>query len=319
MARVEELFEARVPKYQATISHVIGKIEKIEHSAKTTVVHVKADEKQTHEYYIPDGFEASVKTGDTIKAKQMIARSTTGRQRVSADKDGEIEKIENGIIYIIDTERKTYEYGIPHGRKLRVKKNDTVRKGQKLCDGDIDIHELMHVAGPLAAQQYIVSSTKEIYASQGQTVNSRHVSTIVRQMFSKIRVLEIGDTEFFPSDIVDLGKFHHENERVAKEGGRQAIGERLILGIAKVSLHAESWLSAASFQETVRVLVEASSAKSIDPLSDIKSNVIIGRRIPTLQYFNNNLEEGDEYYEGNVTDVTEIKHVREDGVVLEIE
>lgn len=177
----------------------------------------------------------------------------------------------------------------------------------------------MQIAGPLAAQQYIVGSIKEIYASQGQTVNSRHVCTITRQMFSKIRVLEVGETNFFPSDVVDLGKFQNENELVAKGGGRQAIGERLILGIAKVSLHSDSWLSAASFQETVRVLVEASSAKSVDPLSDIKSNVIIGRRIPTLQYFNNNLEEDNEYYEGNLTDITEIKHVREDGVVLEIE
>ena len=266
LARVEEIFEARIPKYRATISQIEGKVSEIAQEAKSTTIKIKADEKQVHEYYIPDDFEASVKTGDLIKAKQMIARSTTGRQRVSSDKDGIIEKIENRVIYISDTERKTYEYVVPHGRKLHVAKNDIVKKGQKLCDGDIDVHELMQIADPLAAQLYIVSSIQEIYASQGQTVNSRHICTIVRQMFSKIRLIEVGDTIFFPGDIVDFGKFHKENDRVAKKGKKEAIGERLILGIAKVSLHADSWLSAASFQETVRVLVEASTAGSIDHL-----------------------------------------------------
>jgi len=128
LARVEELFEGRVPKYRAMISHVEGKVAAVEQASRSTTVKIKADEKQTHEFYIPDGFEASVKTGDEVKAKQMIARSTTGRQRVSSAKDGLVEKIENGIIYIIDTERKIYEYNMPHGRKLRVKKNDIVKK-----------------------------------------------------------------------------------------------------------------------------------------------------------------------------------------------
>lgn len=161
----------------------------------------------------------------------------------------------------------------------------------------MDVEELMAIAGPAEAQKYIVASVKEIYASQGQTVNAKHISCIVRQMFSKITVIEPGDSEYFQGDTVDIGAFNDTNKTLAAHHKRQAVGQRLILGIAKVSLHSESWLSAASFQETVKVLVDASSKKRIDPLADIKSNVIVGRRIPTLQYYNNNLEADEQYYE----------------------
>ncbi len=181
-----------------------------------------------------------------------------------------------------------------------------MHKGDKLCEGDIDVDELMAIAGPARAQEYIVAAVKEIYASQGQTVNAKHVSCIVRQMFSKVTIIEPGDSEYFQGDTVDIGAFNDVNKILVTQHKRQAVGQRLILGIAKVSLHSESWLSAASFQETVKVLVDASSKKRIDPLQDIKSNVIVGRRIPTLQYFNNNLEVDEQYYEGNVSDVTEV-------------
>ncbi len=238
-----------------------------------------------------------MKTGDTVKVKHILAVNPETKQKILTTLAGIVSKIENGIISVSDTEAQTLEYAIPFGRKLTVEKGDVVKKGNKICEGDVDVDELMAIAGPARSQEYIVAAVKEIYASQGQTVNAKHVSCIVRQMFSKVTVIEPGDSEYFQGDTVDIGAFNDVNKILVSHHKRQAVGQRLILGIAKVSLHSESWLSAASFQETVKVLVDASSKKRIDPLADIKSNVIVGRRIPTLQYFNNNLETDEQYYE----------------------
>ncbi len=306
MTRVEELFEARTPKYLSKISHIDGEVTKIEHTKTSTTIYVRAHKPEVREYYIPHDYEQEVKTGETIKVKQILARSPETKQKIFASTSGLVTKIENGIIYVADTEVQTLEYVIPFGRKTTVSKGDTVQKGDKLCEGNIDVEELMNVGGSEKAQQYIVSAVKEIYASQGQTVNAKHISCIIRQMFSKVTIIEPGDSEFFQGDTADIGIFNDNNKKLVASGKKQAIGQRLVLGIAKVSLYSDSWLSAASFQETVKVLVDAASKRRIDNLEDIKSNVIIGRRIPTLQYFKNNLEPEEEYYEGNVTDVTEV-------------
>jgi DNA-directed RNA polymerase subunit beta' len=138
----------------------------------------------------------------------------------------------------------------------------------------------MEISGTLKAEEYIVGEIKSIYSSQGQTVNSKHIELIVRQMFSKVRIIDKGDSEFFPGDIVDIIAFKKANAELNDENKMQAIGERLLLGLTKISLHTDSWLSAASFQETVRVLVEASVSNRIDKLTELKENVIIGRKIP---------------------------------------
>ena len=306
LTRVEELFEARTPKYLSKISHIDGEVTKIEHTKTSTAIFVRAHKPETREYYIPHDYEQEVKTGETIKAKQMLARNPETKQKILATTGGIVSKVENGIIYVSDTEAQTLEYVVPFGRKTTVQKGEQVHKGDKLCEGNIEVEELMTVAGPARAQQYIVDAVKEIYASQGQTVNAKHVSCIVRQMFSKVTIIEPGESEFFQGDTIDIGVFNDTNKKLVVDGKKQAIGQRLVLGIAKVSLHSDSWLSAASFQETVKVLVDAASKRRIDHLQDIKSNVIIGRRIPTLQYFQNNLEPDEQYYEGNVTDITEV-------------
>jgi DNA-directed RNA polymerase subunit beta' len=138
----------------------------------------------------------------------------------------------------------------------------------------------MQVAWVVRAEQYIVDEIKSIYSSQGQTVNSKHIELVTRQMFSRVRVLDKWDTEFFPWDIVDIIRFKSNNDKLIKEGKKPGIAERLLLWITKISLYTESWLSAASFQETVRVLVEGSVSAKIDKLKELKENVIIGRLIP---------------------------------------
>ncbi len=151
----------------------------------------------------------------------------------------------------------------------------------------------MDIAGAFQAQRYVIGDIKTIYSSQGQTVNTKHVELIVRQMFSKVKITNAGDSTFFPSDIVDVITYQKENRVLIQEGKNEAIGVRLLLGLTKISLFTESWLSAASFQETIRVLVDASTSRKIDKLQGLKENVIIGRLIPTLDYFENNQDVGE--------------------------
>lgn len=195
-----------------------------------------------------------------------------------------------------------------------------MKKGQKITEGALNLQKLKDVAGILTAQQYIVDEIKSIYSSQGQTVNSKHIELIVRQMFSRVRVTSKGDTEFFPGDIVDIIKFKSENDRLLSEGKRPGIAERLLLGITKISLYTDSWLSAASFQETVRVLTEGSVSGKIDKFKEMKENVIIGRLIPAGKEYrrinnvqlDSDFEEEEEYFDtqDDSVDVSD-KHISE--------
>ncbi len=202
-------------------------------------------------------------------------------------------KVTDAVIVIEDLVPEVVEYSAPAGRNLRVKEGDSVKIGSKLTEGHVSLQSLMDTAGPLAAELYIVADIKEIYSSQGQTVNAKHIELIVRQMFSKVRITNAGDSTFFPGDIVDIIRFSKENRELAKSGQKEAIGVQMLLGLTKISLFTESWLSAASFQETVRVLVDASTSRKIDNLEGLKENVIIGRLIPTLNYFENNRDVGE--------------------------
>jgi DNA-directed RNA polymerase subunit beta' len=146
------------------------------------------------------------------------------------------------------------------------------------------LQELLQKKGPYDVQNYIVTEVQHIYASQGQTINDKHLEIIVKKMFSKVRIIDAGDTKFLPGEIGDLGEVLYENERVKKSGkadAREANYEQLLLGITRVALATDSWLAGASFQETIRVLVEAATTRRIDMLQGLKENVIIGRLIPT--------------------------------------
>ncbi|MDD2907498.1 MAG: DNA-directed RNA polymerase subunit beta' [Candidatus Gracilibacteria bacterium] len=279
LSRVEELFEARSPKVAAEISDIDGNVEVINNESNITV-RVTATELYDEEYYFEDNYDVVVKVGQIIKAKHVLAKSTTDKAKISSLFAGEVKKIEEGVIVVRDIETRVFEYTFDLGRRLLVKDGQTISKGQKMTEGSLNLQKLKDVAGILFTEQYIVDEIKAIYSSQGQTVNSKHIELIVRQMFSRVRVTSKGDTEFFPGDIVDIIKFKAENARLIREGKKPGIAERLLLGITKISLYTESWLSAASFQETVRVLVEGSVSGKIDKFKEMKENVIIGRLIP---------------------------------------
>ncbi len=324
LARVEELFEARNPKLVAEISDIDGIVD-VEHSDSGLVVSVTAHNLEEEEYYFSSDFEVAVKEGQQIKAKQILARNKAEKSRLTANFAGEVKKVSGGMIVIKDTEKRRYEYSFDLGRTVLVQAGDEVKRAQKLTEWNLSIAKLMQVGGVLAAEKYIVDEIKSIYASQGQTVNSKHIELIVRQMFSRIRVLDKGDTEFFPGDIVDIITFKKENDKLLAEGKNPGIGERLLLWITKISLYTESWLSAASFQETVRVLVESSVSGKIDKLKELKENVIIGRLIPAGKQYkkiNGHLSENDdEYFDPNAEENidTSESHLREVSKSLEHE
>ncbi len=169
---------------------------------------------------------------------------------------------------------------IPHGRHMHVHDGDRVMAGDSLCEGTIDPHDILKVSGVNAVQEYLVNEIQEVYRLQGVKINDKHIEVIVRQMLQKVRVEHPGDTNFLEGEQVDRIKFAVENDRVIAEGGEPATFEPLLLGITKASLSTESFISAASFQETTKVLTEAAINGKIDRLRGLKENVIIGHLIP---------------------------------------
>ena len=321
LSRVEELFEARSPKAEAEISDIDGIVE-IEHTESELLVRVRGQELVTDEYYFEEHFDVAVKVWQEIKEKQILARSTTDKQKLVSKFAWVITKIDNGLMVIKDIEPRVFEYVFGLWKTLLVKDGEKVKLWQKITEWSLNLQKLKEVAWVLTTEQYIVDDIKAIYASQWQTVNSKHIELIVRQMFSRVRVTSKWDTEFFPGDIVDIIKFKKENDRLLTEGKKAGIAERLLLGITKISLYTDSWLSAASFQETVRVLVEWSVSGKIDKFNEMKENVIIGRQIPAGKQYRKINTPGykleSEYFDGSDewVDISE-SHIEE--VMTEME
>lgn len=197
--------------------------------------------------------------------------------------DGSVHIKESGnkreIVITGETgEAKTYM--IPYGSRIKAKEGQFVEAGDPITEGSINPHDILRVKDVVGVQNYIVQEVQRVYRMQGVDINDKHIEIIVRQMLSKVRVEEEGDTEFLPGGLVDILEFDAENERVAAEGGEMATSKRVLLGITKASLATESFLSAASFQETTRVLTEAAIKGKEDKLIGLKENVIIGKLIP---------------------------------------
>ncbi len=313
LSRVEELFEARLAKNPAEISDLNGVIS-VNQTEKELIVRVEAQELMEDEYYYAEHFDVAVKVWQEIKVKQILARSTKDKQKLVSTFGWIIKSISDGVIVVKDKENKAFEYNFPLWKNLSVSEGDVVTKWQKITEWPIHLQKLMDVAGVLPTEQYIVDEIKSIYASQWQTVNSKHIELIVRQMFSRVRVNSKWDTKFFPWDIVDIIKFKAANDALIREGKKPGIAERLLLGITKISLYTDSWLSAASFQETVRVLVEWSVSGKTDKFVEMKENVIIWRLIPAWAHYKaHGTDVSDEQYfdpEDTWVDTSE-RHVKE--------
>lgn len=172
------------------------------------------------------------------------------------------------------------EYIIPPGKHLNVYKGDKVYAGQQLIDGPVVLQDVLRVSGDKKLQEYLVNEVQEVYRLQGVTINDKHIEVIVRQMLKKVRIDDPGDTEFLVGAQIDKYIFQEENQRVIKKGGKPASATPILLGITKASLGTESFISAASFQETTRILTDAAACGKRDELFGLKENVIVGHLIP---------------------------------------
>lgn len=260
-------------------------------------------------YSVPTGATISVIEGDEIVAGALLAKTprqasktqdiTGGLPRVAElfearrpKEATEMAKIDgivsmNGTLRgkkrLVVTDEETgqeEEHLIPHGKHIITQIGDYVRKGQHLTEGAADPHEILEILGPNAVQEYLLSEIQKVYRLQGVTINDKHIELIISQMLRKVRITEPGDSDFFWGEQVDKESFMNENERLVEAGGQPAEGEPIMLGITKASVETESFISAASFQETTRVLTDASTLGKVDKLEGFKENVIMGHLIP---------------------------------------
>jgi len=260
-------------------------------------------------YPIPTGAQLQVNEGDIIQPGALLAKTprsasktqdiTGGLPRVAElfearrpKEAAEMAKVD-GIVSVgtsvrgkkrlIITDEESgaeEEHLIPHGKHIIVQPGDVVRKGQHLTEGAADPHEILEILGPNAVQDYLISEIQKVYRLQGVTINDKHIEVIISQMLRKVRITDPGDSEFFWGEQVDREQFMRENERISEAGGKPAEGDPILLGITKASVETESFISAASFQETTRVLTEAATLGKIDNLEGFKENVIMGHLIP---------------------------------------
>ncbi len=276
LPRVEELFEARVPKGKAEISHIDGIVEVITGEAGRKVK-VTSRESFDTPLLLGDGVELLAAPGDLVEANQTLAKSETGD--ISSPVKGFLVQTDDGLVVRAEdiVER---EYAIPHSAKLLVDDGQEIRAGDPITDGPINPQEYLETRGKDAVQRYLVKEVQRVYRSQGVTINDKHIEIIVRQMLKKVRIDQPGDCEQLPTELVDRLDFEEANNRVLSEGGEPATAQTVLLGVTKASLNTSSFLAAASFQETTRVLTEAAINGAKDHLIGLKENVIIGKLIP---------------------------------------
>ncbi|MDD5342777.1 MAG: DNA-directed RNA polymerase subunit beta' [Patescibacteria group bacterium] len=279
LPRVEELFEARPIKKPGILAETDGQVY-ISRQGKQATLKVVAEEMDGETYSfppkLPADFKLKVKNGQKVKKGEVLWKA--GQETCFARTAGEIELGDQNLKIIKPVER-THEYPVPVGYSLWVKDGDLIKKGDQICEGNLDLHQLFRLKGKEATQKYIIKEISYIYSSQGQKLNDKHVEVIVRQMFSRIYIKDASDTELLAGEIVTLNEFHEANNKI-KGSGKKSLGENLLLGITKASLSTDSFLSAASFQETARVLIEAAVSGKVDHLRGLKENVIIGKLIP---------------------------------------
>lgn len=279
LTRVEELFEARAPKSPAILADIDGTV-KINRKGGQTDVSVTSDGPVEYYYFLEATDEPLVKVGDHVKEKLIIAKSKQTKNTVKCEVNGKVKDISEGKITVLTSGTVEAIYKIPPGKILKVKNGTRVVKGVPLTSGHLNLRELLGLTDIQTVLRYIVSEVQSIYASQGQNINDKHVEIIARQMLSKVRVLEPFDSNYLPGEITNVISAEKTNAKLVSHKKRPARFERMLLGLTRVSLYTDSWLSAASFQETIRVLVEASTTRKVDHLQGLKENVIIGKLIP---------------------------------------
>ncbi len=277
LPRVEELFEARNPKGQAYVTEVAGLVD-IWEDGKKYVVQVTPQAGKVERMPL-DGRMVMVQSGSKVKVGDVIASFDDGTQPLTAPFDGVVESTGDSLVLTGNTTAPV-RYEIPGTMYLVVKPGDMVEPGDRLTLGSLNLHDLMRLKGTEATQRYIINEVLRIYAAQGQDVAGKHLEIIVRQMFSRVQIDDPGDSTFVMGDIISKASVVDANKELVAQGKTPAQYAQLLLGITKVSIWSDSWLSAASFQDTTRVLINAATSGRADHLKGLKENVIIGNKVP---------------------------------------
>ncbi|PJE65636.1 DNA-directed RNA polymerase subunit beta' [Candidatus Saccharibacteria bacterium CG10_big_fil_rev_8_21_14_0_10_47_8] len=277
LTRVEELLEVRTPKGQAYLTDISGQANVWEEGDQY-IVQVTAKEQKPLKLPLA-GRQAQVEDGNEVAIGDTVAAHEDGSEPMTAAMAGKVRVTETSVT-ITPTAKSVVRYEIPSFKQLLVKDGDVVEAGQRLTNGSINLHELMRLSGIEPTQRYIMNEILHIFASQGQTIADKHLEVIVRQMFSRVQVEESGDSKFITGDIASKLAVVEANEQLANRGKQLVKYSQLLLGITKASLSTDSFLSAASFQDTTRVLIAAATSGKVDKLYGLKENVILGRRIP---------------------------------------
>lgn len=275
LPRVEELLEARTPKGQAYLSEIDGSVS-VREEAGNYIVQVASEGAEVETIKLGK-LKLAVKKGSTLSKGDVIA--TDGKQTLVAPFDCTID-ITKGQAVLASTKGSLVRYQIPAFRSLVVKNGDEVQKGDRLTIGSLHLQELMSLKGIDATQAYIMSEIQKIFSSQGQVIADKHLEIVVRQMFSRVQIDDPGDSPFVIGDIVSRAAVVEKNQELIEGGKAPAEYTQMLLGIAKVATWSDSFLSAASFQDTTRVLIGAATSGRVDHLYGLKENVIIGRKIP---------------------------------------
>ena len=279
LSRVEELLEARSPSNPALLSDISGKLS-VKKGKNDTKIVIEADGIEDDNYLLQYEMEAVVKKGDIVKEKQIIARSTETKNTMRARCAGKVTTVKEGMIVVRQDSAAQKSYTVSSRATLLAHDGDMVKKGQALTNGHLDLRQLMELTSIEAAQAYILNEVQNIYSSQGQDIDEKHIEIIVKQMASKVRVIDAGDSDWVEGEIHDVVEYQRECAALRKAKKKEVRVERLMLGLTRIALWTDSWLSAASFQETIRALVNASVDCKKDTLDGLKENVIIGRLIP---------------------------------------
>jgi DNA-directed RNA polymerase subunit beta' len=292
LPRVVELFEARTPKGMSILSEIGGKIE-LAQLPEGRVVRVISSEEFSDEMDIPQTHRQTVKTGDWVDAGEAVlsVKKTAMAAAVKAGTDDDIDEEifapVAGVVQVTKTslritwqESDEREYVIPAASEILVADAEKIEPGTPLTDGPKNPQDILKIEGQGAVQRYLVDEVQAVYRSQGVQLHDKHIEVIVRQMMRKVRVDNPGGSDFLPGELVDRHDYEFTNNNMLTAGGEAATASPVLLGVTRASLNTQSFLAAASFQETARVLTEAAVNGSVDRLNGLKENVIIGRLIP---------------------------------------
>jgi DNA-directed RNA polymerase subunit beta' len=295
LPRVEELFEARVPKGAALLADIDGVVEIIAEDEGRRI-RVVSREEFREDYALPKGALVLVDDGEYVEPGVILAQAAPpkkGKSKVSAGTEAEAPlaeeliasigghvELSKGGISIVWEDVEEREYVVPASAYIMVADGAEIRAGDALTAGPLNPHDILHIRGKDELQRYQVDQVQQVYRSQGVSIHDKHIEIILSRMLRRVQVESIGDADFIPGQLVDKFDFQDKNARVLAEGGEPATAKPVLLGVTRASLLTDSFLAAASFQETTRVLTQAAVSGAHDWLLGLKENVIIGRLIP---------------------------------------